>query len=179
MHVERLPLEGSLLIRPRVFEDARGSFMELFSMPRYRGIGIANEFTQANLSRSKRGVLRGLHGSPGMAKLVQVLAGEAYDVIVDLRRESPTYLQWYGTTLGAADGAQLYVPSGFLHGFLALTDDVVFLYMQTMTYDPQQEFGVAWNDPDIAIAWPLDGDDPILSEKDARNPPLSDIVNGL
>ncbi len=177
MDVERLPLEGSLLIRPKIFEDTRGSFMELYSRPRYHALGVAGEFTQGNLSRSRRGVLRGLHGSPGMAKLVQVLAGEAYDVIVDARRESSTYLQWYGTTLSAAHVAQLYVPSGFLHGFLALSDDVVFLYMQTATYDPRQEFGVAWNDPDIAIAWPLDGREPILSEKDARNPRLSRIVN--
>ena len=168
--VERLPLEGSVLIRPRVFEDARGSFMELYSMPRYRELGIEGEFTQGNLSRSKKGVLRGLHAAPGMAKLVQVIAGEAFDVIVDFRLESPTYLKWYGTTLNAARVEQLYVPSGFLHGFLALSDDVVFLYMQTATYDPTQEFGIAWNDPDIAVAWPLADREPILSAKDARHP---------
>ena len=110
-----------------------------------------------------------------MAKLVQVLSGEAFDVIVDLRKDSPTYLQWYGHHLRASEHTQIYVPAGCLHGFLALTDDVVFLYKQSATYDPKTEFGVAWNDPDLGIEWPLDGLSPIVSPKDASNPTLRDL----
>ncbi len=146
--------------------------MELFSAPRYKDAGIADEFVQDNLSRSKRGVLRGLHGDPRMAKLVQVLEGEVHDAIVDLRRESPTYLQWTAVRLRASECTQLFIPTGFLHGFLVLSDEAIFLYKQTATYDPQREIGVAWNDPDLAIDWPLGDVAPILSVKDAHNASL-------
>jgi len=178
MQVTPLPLDGALLITPRIFADDRGFFVETFSAQRYRDAGITEEFVQDNLSFSRRGVLRGLHGDARMSKLVQVLAGEAYDVIVDLRPESATYLHWYAVRLDARDRAQLYVPRGFLHGFLALTGEVLFAYKQSALYDPACEIGVAWNDPDLAIPWPLDGP-PILSPKDAANPPLRAVVTNL
>lgn len=172
--VTKLALEGALSVRPEFFRDDRGSFAEIYAQSRYAEIGLQDRFIQDNLSRTRRGALRGLHGAPGMAKLVQVLTGEVYDVIVDLRHGSPTYLRWLGLTLRAQDGTQIYVPDGFVHGFLALSDDVTFLYKQTALYDPHTEFGVAWNDPDLAIAWPLDGE-PLLSAKDATNPTVREL----
>lgn len=175
MTVEQLALQGAFLLRPDVFRDDRGSFTEIYSEARYAEAGIREPFVQTNLSHSRRGVLRGLHGAPGMAKLVQTLSGDVYDVIVDLRKGSPTYRRWCGVTLRASEPVQLYVPAGFLHGFLALSDDVTFLYNQTALYDPSKEFGVAWNDPDLAIDWPFGGKLPILSKKDAFNPLLRDL----
>ncbi len=135
---------------------------------KYRALGIADEFVQDNVSFSRRGVLRGLHGDPRMSKLVQVLRGEAFDVIVDARKESSTFGQWEGVHLRAQEHVQIYIPAGFLHGFLALSDDVIFTYKQSAEYDPAQEIGVRWNDPDLAIAWPLTGN-PELSPKDLAN----------
>lgn len=176
MTVEPLPIAGALLVTPTVYTDARGSFAEIFSSARYAEAGVADAFVQDNLSISRRDVLRGLHGDPRMSKLVQVLSGEAFDVIADAREESPTYGRWYGTVLEASERGQLYVPKGCLHGFLALSDEVVFLYKQSALYDPSSEFGVAWNDPEFAIQWPLEGRAPILSAKDAVNPPLAELV---
>ena len=129
-------------------------------------------FVQDNLSLSQRLVLRGLHSDPQMAKIVQVLTGTAYDVIVDVRRESPSFMRWHAVTLRAREHTQLYIPAGCLHGFLALEDETALLYKQSAEYDPATEFGVAWNDPDLAIEWPLGGAAPILSAKDAGNPTL-------
>ncbi|HKE37753.1 MAG TPA: dTDP-4-dehydrorhamnose 3,5-epimerase [Candidatus Baltobacteraceae bacterium] len=176
MTVEPLPIAGALLITPKVYTDARGSFAEIFSSTRYAGAGIADAFVQDNLSVSCRDVLRGLHGDRRMSKLVQVLEGEAFDVIADAREHSPTCGRWYGTPLKASERRQIYIPKGCLHGFLALSESVVFLYKQSALYDPGSEFGVAWNDPDLAIQWPLEGRLPILSEKDAVNPPLANLV---
>lgn len=176
MTVEPLPIAGALLVTPTIYTDARGSFAEIFSSTRYAGAGIADAFAQDNLSVSRRDVLRGLHGDLRMSKLVQVLAGEAFDVIADAREESATYGRWYGTLLKASERRQLYVPRGCLHGFLALSDEVVFLYKQSALYDPASEFGVAWDDPQLAIGWPLEGRRPILSAKDAVNPPLAELV---
>ena len=178
MTVEPLPITGALLVTPKVYTDERGSFAEIFSSVRYAGAGVADTFVQDNVSISRRGVLRGLHGDPRMSKLVQVLEGEAFDVIADVREGSPTYGRWYGTLLKASERRQVYVPKGCLHGFLAVTERVVFLYKQSALYDPASEFGVAWNDPDLAIQWPLAGRPPILSEKDAANPPLAALVAG-
>lgn len=175
MDVTPLPLGDARLLVPRAFTDARGFFMETYSLERYQAAGIRDTFVQDNISVSCRGTLRGLHSDPRMAKLVQVLAGEAYDVIVDLRRDSPTYRQWFGATLNAANRTQLYVPPGFLHGYLALADDTIFSYKQSALYDPAMEFGVAWNDPELAIEWPLDGMAPLLSPKDSANPTLSEL----
>ena len=172
MTVEPLPLAGALLVTPAVFHDDRGYFKEIFSSERYRAAGIPDEFVQDNVSVSKRGVVRGLHGDDRMSKLVQVIEGEAYDAIVDARPDSPTYGRAWGTTLRAGEHRQIYVPRGFLHGFLALSAEVVFLYKQSAHYDPSREYGVAWNDPEIAIPWPLAGIEPVVSAKDAANPPL-------
>jgi dTDP-4-dehydrorhamnose 3,5-epimerase len=176
MTVEPLPIAGALLVTPTVYTDARGSFAEIFSSARYADAGMADTFVQDNLSFSRRDVLRGLHGDPRMSKLVQVLTGEAFDVIADAREGSPTYGRWYGTLLKASERRQVYVPKGCLHGFLALADEVVFLYKQSALYDPASEFGVAWDDADLAIPWPLKGRPPILSAKDAINPPLAELV---
>ena len=171
MDVETLPIPGALLLRPRIFTDDRGSFRESFSVERYAAVGITERFVQENVSLSRYGVLRGLHGDPRMSKIVQVLAGTAFDVIVDARRDSPAFGRWYGCDLRAEEGTQLYIPAGCLHGFLSLADGSVLHYLQSALYDPQSEVGVAWNDPAIGIAWPLDTP-PILSAKDAANPPL-------
>ncbi|HEY1977487.1 MAG TPA: dTDP-4-dehydrorhamnose 3,5-epimerase [Candidatus Baltobacteraceae bacterium] len=176
MTVEPLPIAGALLVTPKVYTDLRGSFAEIFASARYTDAGIDDAFVQDNLSISRRGVLRGLHGDPRMSKLVQVLAGEAYDVIADAREDSTTYRRWFGTLLKASERQQVYVPKGCLHGFLAVSEEVVFLYKQSALYDPAAEFGVRWDDPDLAIRWPLEGRSPILSERDAANPPLADLI---
>jgi dTDP-4-dehydrorhamnose 3,5-epimerase len=173
MDVEELPLPGPLLLTPRVFRDDRGSFTEIYALDRYRGCGVAETFVQDNLSLSRRGVLRGLHGDRRMAKLVSVVRGSVFDAIVDARPESVTYGRAWTKTLLSADGQQVYIPRGFLHGFLALEDDTLFLYKQSAPYDPAAEFAVAWNDPQLAIAWPLAGMPPILSARDAANPSLA------
>jgi dTDP-4-dehydrorhamnose 3,5-epimerase len=173
--VELLPLPGAMLVTTPEFADERGYFKETYNDKRYHSAGIVDVFVQDNVSLSHRNVLRGLHGDSRMSKLVQVLRGEAFDVIVDAREESPTRGRWHGIRLRASEHRQLYIPKGFLHGFLALTDDVVFLYKQSALYDPSTEVGVAWDDPDLAIEWPLAGTAPVLSPKDAANPLLRDL----
>jgi dTDP-4-dehydrorhamnose 3,5-epimerase len=175
MEVETLPLAGALMLTPRVLADERGSFSELFSLEPYRECGIGDPFVQDNSSLSRRNVLRGLHGDARMAKLVSVLRGSVYDVIVDVRTTSQTYGQWHGVTLTAADARQIYVPRGFLHGFLTLEDGTVFWYKQSAAYDPACEFGVAWDDADLGIEWPLGKNAPILSPRDGANPPLRSL----
>jgi len=174
MELEQLPLPGALLLTPRVFVDERGFFKETYSLERYRRHGIDATFVQDNLSMSRRNVLRGLHGDTRLAKLVTVVRGSAYDVIVDARAGSPTRGRWYALTLSAANGKQVYVPPGFLHGFLALEDETLFAYKQTAQYDPGLEFSVAWDDPEVGIEWPLEGR-PILSPRDAANPPFRSL----
>jgi len=172
MEVTQLPIDGALQLRLNAFGDERGWFKEVYAATRYGNVGIGDAFVQDNLSLSARGVLRGLHGDPRMGKLIHVLKGTAYDVIVDARPQSPTFKRWHGIILSAGEHLQLYIPAGCLHGFLALDDDTLFSYKQTAEYDPASEFGIAWNDPDLSIAWPLDGTQPILSPKDAANPTL-------
>jgi dTDP-4-dehydrorhamnose 3,5-epimerase len=172
MQVESLPIAGALKIVPRAFADDRGYFKEIFRSSAYAQLGLREPFVQDNVSVSKARVLRGLHGDLRMAKLVQVLRGSAFDVIADLRKGSPSFTQWTGVTLEGASHTQLYIPAGCLHGFLALEDDTVLTYKQTAEYDPIQEIGIAWDDPDLAIDWPLAGGAPILSAKDAANPTL-------
>lgn len=170
MDVEQLPLGGALMITPRIFFDERGFFKETYSLDRFCRCGINQTFVQDNLSLSRRNVLRGLHGDDRMAKLVGVVRGSAFDVIVDVRPASPTYGRWCARTLTAAEGRQLYVPPGFLHGFLALEDETIFGYKQSAPYDPASEFSVAWDDADLGIEWPLASSRPILSGRDAANP---------
>jgi dTDP-4-dehydrorhamnose 3,5-epimerase len=158
---------------PEVFSDARGFFKETYSTSKYRALGLSDDFVQDSVSFSSKNVLRGLHYDRRMSKLVQVLRGRIFDAIADLREDSPTYLQWQGFDLSEYDHRQLYVPAGFAHGFLALTDDVVFSYKHGALYDPACEAAVRWDDPRLAIEWPLDGP-PLLSEKDARAPLLAE-----
>lgn len=160
------------MLIPRVFSDERGFFKETYEFDRYRQCGVEETFVQDNLSLSRRNVLRGLHGDARMAKLVGVLRGAIFDVIVDLRAQSATYGRWHGAELLAGEGRQIYVPRGFLHGFLALDDDTLVAYKQSAPYDPQQEVSIAWNDPDLGIEWPLRGSLPILSDRDAGGPTL-------
>lgn len=178
MEIEQLPLGEALMLTPRVFTDERGFFKETYSADRYRECGIKETFVQDNLSLSHRGVLRGLHGDARMAKLVTVLRGSAFDVIVDARPASPTFRGWFGATLTAGEGRQVYVPRGFLHGFLALEDETVFSYKQSAPYDPGCEVAIAWDDADLGIDWPLAGRRPLLSRRDADAPRLR-VTNGL
>lgn len=158
-----------MLLSLPVYPDDRGYFKEVYGSERYAAAGIGETFVQDNLSLSRRNVLRGLHGDARpVSKLVSVLAGAAYDVVADLRPESPTHGRWCGVTLEGGVHRQLYVPPGCLHGFLALRDGVMLLYKQSQAYDPGCEIAVRWNDPDLAIAWPLGNEAPILSARDAR-----------
>jgi dTDP-4-dehydrorhamnose 3,5-epimerase len=177
MQVEQLPLAGAFMLTPRIFVDERGFFKETYSLDRYRECGIKEAFVQDNLSLSHRDVLRGLHGDPRLAKIVAVVRGSAFDVIVDLRPQSPTYCRWWGRRLEAAEGKQIYVPRGFLHGFLALENETILAYKQSAAYDPAGEVGVAWDDADLGIEWPLAGRRPILSRRDAANPSLAVATN--
>ena len=153
---------------PDVFADDRGFFKETWSDPKYAALGLDLHFAQDSSSRSARNVLRGLHYDFRMAKLVQCLHGRIWDVIVDLRRESPTYLQWEGFDLTDSNHHQVFVPAGFGHGFLAL-DDVVVYYKNSVPYDAASEGAVSWRNPRIGVQWPLDGE-PRLSAKDAAVP---------
>ncbi|WP_022835857.1 dTDP-4-dehydrorhamnose 3,5-epimerase [Salisaeta longa] len=173
MTVHATDLPGVQLLVPDVYPDARGAFMELWRAARYADAGIDAAFVQDNLSRSVRGVLRGLHfqNPKPQAKLVQVLAGEVYDVVVDVRASSPTAGQWTGHYLSADNHRQLYVPEGFAHGFVVTSDEALFYYKCTAPYHPAGEHSVHWNDPALAIDWPVD--DPVVSSKDAGAPPLA------
>lgn len=157
------------LIEPRVFLDERGCFFEGFSAREFaERVGVAPVFVQENQSTSYRNVLRGLHYQliRPQAKLVRVISGAIFDVIVDVRRDSPHFGQWMGTNLSAADRRQLWIPEGFAHGFLALSDTAEVAYKVTDYWFPEHERCIAWNDPDLGIAWPLDGP-PIVAAKDA------------
>ena len=163
-----------LLIEPDVFPDARGFFMESFHARKYAAHGIPERFVQDNQSRSTRGVLRGLHYQleHPQGKLIRVVSGEVFDVAVDIRKDSPHFGQWVGITLSAENQQQLYVPPGFAHGFCTLSEQADFLYKCTDFYAPGDEYGIAWNDPDIGIDWP--DMDYLLSDKDRDFPLLRD-----
>lgn len=165
------------ILEPKVFEDPRGWFYESYREDRLRELGITARFVQDNQSFSRRDVLRGLHYQVGrpQAKLLRVIHGEVFDVAVDLRRKSPTFGKWAGETLSGSNRRQMYVPEGFAHGFLVLSDTAEILYKCSDVYVPKEERGVAWNDPQVGIAWPLNGRAPQLSDKDLRLPRLSDL----
>ncbi len=178
MRVEPAPLKGVLVVRPDVFRDDRGLFMELYREERYAPQGIDARFVQDNLSRSIRGTLRGLHfqhPSP-QAKLIQAIQGEVFDVCVDIRLGSPTFRRWFGMRLSAQDPCQLFVPEGFAHGFCALTEEALVLYKCSDVYAPDCDAGILWSDPDLGIDWPVD--DPLLSPKDRDLPRLRDVPAG-
>jgi len=166
------------IIEPKVFGDNRGYFMESYSKKDFFDEGLTMEFVQDNESKSKKGVLRGLHFQTKhtQGKLVRVTEGAVYDVAVDLRKGSPTYGQWEGTLLTSENKKQFYVPEGFAHGFLVVSDIAVFNYKCTDFYAPEYDGGVLWNDPDIGIEWPLDGiEEILLSEKDKNQKTLKEL----
>ena len=154
---------------PDVFEDDRGFFKETYSSERYAEHGLPATWYQDSMSWSTQNVMRGVHYDFRMAKLVQCLRGRIYDVIVDLRRESPTYLKWQGFYLSDSNHKQLYVPPGFGHGFLALSSEVAVTYKNSVRYDPTSEGGISWRNPQVGIVWPLVGE-PRISAKDAAVP---------
>ena len=176
MDVRPTEIPDVLVIEPRVFGDERGFFFESFNQRAWEEkTGLATRFVQENHSRSGRHVLRGLHYQirQPQGKLVRVIMGAVFDVAVDLRRSSPTFGRWVGRELSADNRLQLWIPEGFAHGFLVLSEAAEFLYLTTDYYAPQHERSVIWNDPDLAIDWPLDGM-PILSAKDREAPLFRD-----
>jgi len=178
MDVQETTLAGVVVLTPRVFADDRGFFAESFNARQFAAItGLDLTFVQDNHSHSVRGVLRGIHYQlppAAQGKLVRVVEGAALDVAVDLQRSSPSFGQWVGVELTAENHRQLWVPPGFGHGFLALSDSVQLLYKTTDYYAPEYDRAIRWNDPDIDVAWPLDGATPLLSDKDAAAPFLAD-----
>jgi dTDP-4-dehydrorhamnose 3,5-epimerase len=172
-------IPGVILVEPHVHRDERGFFVETYHAGKYREGGIDAAFVQDNHSRSGRDTLRGLHAQAPRAqgKLVRVLQGEIWDVAVDVRRGSPTFGRHYGVVLSAENFRQLYVPPGLLHGFVVTSDVAEVEYKCTELYQPQDEFGVAWNDPELAIPWPVAS--PILSPRDAMAPPLARVRDRL
>ena len=169
-----------VLIQPRLFRDGRGFFMETYKRSDFAAQGIPENFVQSNHSRSARGILRGLHyqkNPKAQGKLVRVLAGEIFDVAVDLRLGSPTYGKWLGSTLSGDRGSMIYIPPGFAHGFCVTSAEAEVLYMTTEEYAPEHEAGILWSDPELAINWPLA--DPQLSERDRRWPGLRAADNNF
>ena len=179
MKVVATPIDGVLVLEPKVFGDERGFFMESFNEARFReAVGQPVYFVQDNHSRSQKGVLRGLHyqvAPHAQGKLVRVTHGSVYDVAVDIRRASRTFGRWFGIELSGANHRQLWIPAGLAHGFLVTSDSADFLYKTTDYYAPQYERSVRWDDPTLGIAWPLDGASPVLSAKDAAAPLLGEL----
>lgn len=172
-------LSGPILIEPRAAADDRGFFLETYRRDPYREAGVIGDFVQDNHSRSARGTIRALHfqTDPGQPKLVRVARGTVFDVVVDLRRTSPTFGEWESFELDDVHHRQLYVPIGFAHGFCVVSDVADFVYKVGSYYDGATERGIAWDDPDLAIPWPAEN--PVVSERDRHNPTLADSRDGL
>ena len=179
MQIKPTPLDGMLILEPQIFEDERGYFMETHHNQRFQSADIDCTFVQDNLSFSKKNVLRGLHfqKSKPQAKLIQAVSGGIFDVGVDLRKGSPTFGKWFGVVLSEENKRQFFVPEGFAHGFCVLSQSAHVAYKCSDFYDPQDEGGLHWSDPDIAIDWPLK--DPIISAKDCQFGYLKDQVAHL
>jgi len=177
MNVVDLDLPGLKLVEPKVFGDPRGQFLETWNAERYAAAGIPGPFVQDNLSRSRRNTVRGLHWQDPnpQGKLVSVVAGAVWDVVVDIRRDSTAYGKWYGVELSAENRRQLWVPAGLAHGFAVLSDFADFAYKVTGPYSPKDERALRWNDPDIGIDWKIDPAAAILSEREANAPELAGI----
>jgi len=179
MDAKKLALPGLLLLEPRRFVDSRGYFVEVYNERTLAGVGITTRFVQDNESYSaRRGTIRGLHFQlppAAQAKLVRAIRGSAYDVAVDLRVGSPGYGHWAGATLTATGGEQLFVPRGFAHGFCALEPDTVVAYKVDDFYSPTNDSGLIWNDPTLAIDWPVGTDQPVLSDKDLKLRPFAEF----
>jgi dTDP-4-dehydrorhamnose 3,5-epimerase len=175
VNVLACPLSGLLILEPKVFGDARGFFLELWNRRRYAEAGLDVDFVQDNLSLSRQGTLRGLHfqNPRSQGKLLQVLQGEVFDVAVDIRRRSTTYGQWHGLVLSAENKRQFYIPAGFAHGFLVLSETALFHYKCTEFYSPPDELTIRWDDPNIGIDWPIK--EPLLSARDAQAPRLQEL----
>ena len=178
MKVTPLAIPDVLLIEPKVFGDERGFFFESFNQQRFNEVtGLDLQFVQDNHSKSAKNVLRGLHYQlppKAQGKVVRAVAGEVFDVAVDIRKYSPTFGKWVGEKLSADNKRQLWIPPGLAHGFLVLSDSAEFLYKTTDYYAPEQERCIRWDDPDLAIEWPIEGE-PVLSAKDALGKRLSEI----
>jgi dTDP-4-dehydrorhamnose 3,5-epimerase len=181
MRIEQTPLEGCLIIHDTIFKDERGYFFESFNKKRFSELtGVDVEFVQDNQSKSVKGVLRGLHfqrGEYAQAKLVRVLEGSVLDVAVDIRKDSPTFGKSFSLVLSADSGTQLYIPRGFAHGFIVLSDYATFFYKCDNYYNKAAESGIAYNDPELNIDWQLPMESFILSEKDRQNPTLQQLMN--
>ncbi len=179
VRVTPLDIPGALLIEPDVFRDLRGEFFETYHQRRYEEAGIPGPFVQDNYSRSVRGTLRGLHFQEPHAqgKLVMVVEGAVYDVVVDIRKGSPSFGQWYGAELSAENRRQLYIPPGCAHGFCVTSAGAAFLYKCTDFYSPKDERGIVWNDPALGIPWPIAA--PILSAKDQAYRTLAEMDRHL
>ena len=177
MDIEPTPLDGVMLIKPRVFGDDRGFFLESYNQRHYAEAGIHDSFVQDNHSRSGRGVLRGLHFQKAkpQGKLVRVTHGEVYDVAVDVNPDSKTFAQWIGVNLSSENHKLLYVPPGYAHGFVVLSESADFQYKCTEFYDVSDEGGIAWDDGTLSIDWPIKN--PVLSDKDIRLPSLKEHVS--
>lgn len=175
MNIEQTSLPGVFLVEPKVFGDDRGYFMEAWHAERFAAAGIDARFVQENESRSRRGVLRGLHYQiqKAQGKLVRALDGEVFDVAVDVRKSSPHFGKWFGCALSAQNRRALYVPPGFAHGFYVTSAFATILYACTDVYAPEHERSIRWDDPEIGIEWPLLRDELLLSSKDAAAPRLS------
>lgn len=170
-------IDGIMIVEPKIFGDDRGYFMETYNYNDFKRARLDAVFVQDNQSKSRKGVLRGLHYQTQhqQGKLVRVISGEVFDVAVDLRRDSPTYKKWQGVFLSAENKRQFYVPEGFAHGFLVLSDEAEFVYKCTDFYHPEFEGGILWNDTEIAIDWPVNGiGELILSEKDKKQKTLAE-----
>lgn len=176
MHIQATSIPEVLILEPKVFGDDRGFFYESFNQRRFRELtGVDANFVQDNHSKSARHVLRGLHYQirQPQGKLVRVVAGEVFDVAVDIRRDSPTFGKWAGVTLSAENNRQIWIPPGFAHGFVVTSEAAEFLYKTTDYWAPEHERCLAWNDPAIGIAWPIDAE-PLLSGKDQLGKLLAD-----
>lgn len=176
-HFHRQAIPDIILIEPGVFPDGRGFFMETYKLSDFKAVGITEHFIQDNHSASGKGVLRGLHYQiepMAQAKLIRCIRGSIFDVVVDIRPDSRTFGQWVGMDLSADNRRELYIPTGFAHGFMVLSESTEIVYKCTCEYSPLHERGIIWNDPDIGIKWPLAT--PMLSEKDIHYPRLKDAL---
>lgn len=181
MEVEKTPIEGVLLIKPKIFGDERGYFVETWQQERYAEIGINLPFVQDNHSKSTKGILRGLHFQKEypQGKLVMVSLGEVFDVAVDIRQDSPTFGKWYGAVLSQENQHQLWIPPGLAHGFCVLSNIAHFHYKCTEYYHPEDEGSLLWCDPYVGIDWPLNGLQPRLSIKDKIAKSFSQFNRGI
>jgi dTDP-4-dehydrorhamnose 3,5-epimerase len=178
MEVIETNLKGVVVLKPKVFEDARGYFFESYNANLFKSAGLDLNFVQDNQSLSQKGVLRGLHfqNNPwAQGKLVRVIKGSVFDVAVDIRKSSPSYGKWFGLELNEKNKTMMYIPPGFAHGFATLENDTIFSYKCTNFYDKASEDCLLWNDPDIGIEWPIDN--PLLSDKDLQGKRIKDFVS--